>query len=94
MIEGLFSGNVGIDDVCPDKTEISIYPNPASTSITIHGIDNLDKVEIIDMNGTIQTAYAHHGTIDISGLNPGVYLLRMANSERLITKRFVVGTKR
>lgn len=60
-------------------TPISIYPNPATTTLTITG--SINKVQIINMLG--QTVYTNQYsnttkiTIDISSLPTGVYFVKV-----------------
>ncbi len=61
-------------------TAISIYPNPASTTLTITGI--ISQVQIINMLG--QAVYSHQyssnttkTTIDIAALPTGVYFVKV-----------------
>jgi hypothetical protein len=61
---------------------IKTYPNPASDVIQIESVSHL-QVELYDMNGKrIQTREINtRGKIEVSALNPGIYLLKMKDLE-------------
>lgn len=63
-----------------DEDEISIYPNPASSFISILGLKKTDQVEIHNLNGQkITDLQVHNSTIvhDINYLPSGVYLVKV-----------------
>lgn len=75
--------NLGIDDVV--KNTFSIYPNPASTSITIKG-ENFEneEIEIYNMLGQKvigKSLIANESTVDISNLANGVYMVYFMNAK-------------
>ncbi|MFW5706676.1 MAG: T9SS type A sorting domain-containing protein [Bacteroidota bacterium] len=82
--------------VDPHTPEINVFPNPASDFITIAFRDNhLPQVGIIyDLQGRqVLREYlyeGHTGTLDVSGLTPGVYILHLTSREKRITKRISI----
>jgi hypothetical protein len=74
----LFDG----EEEIASKTQISIYPNPASDFIQIQNNSNI-RIELFSLNGkqliNIQTK--DNETIDVSHLVSGTYLLRIQNLE-------------
>lgn len=91
------------DAVSPEGPVLSAWPTPAHDRITwtIHGADATVNVCLIDLSGRevvhSSSTSALTGSIDVSGLPEGVYLLRVASlSDRLrsggprLTKRVVV----
>lgn len=68
---------------------VSIYPNPTKASFHISGLENIQLIEIIDINGK---SYPIQGdqfgmTYNIDHLNPGLYFLRIKiDDETLVTK--------
>ena len=76
------------------NTELSVYPNPCNEFLNI-GIENNHlsvQVEIYDLTGAlIQQAKLNNklGTIDIKGLAPGQYLLKINNGEKVIFDKFM-----
>jgi Secretion system C-terminal sorting domain/Cleaved Adhesin Domain len=78
---------------------LSVYPNPARDKIYIDFGDltpNNLKIEIYDMTGKIVWKYETEertGTIivaDISGLDPGIYLLKINDSHGNISRKLIV----
>lgn len=61
--------------------EISIYPNPAATALNLSSTEEMDfTVSITDIAGkTIrkERVLSIQHSLDVSGLSPGIYLLRM-----------------
>ena len=75
--------SLGIDDVV--KNTFSIYPNPASTTITIKG-DNFEneEIEIYNMLGQRvigKSLITNESTVDISNLANGVYMVYFMNAK-------------
>ena len=77
-----------------ERVQLQIFPNPASQTIQIKGIDmllNKTSYKLTDLNGkTIKQGKLDAETIDISGLHKGVYMLRLNTSEGIITEKIVV----
>lgn len=72
---------------------LSMYPNPASTTLTLSlsTSDELTKVEVLDARGaTVPAArYQGNGQLDVSGLAGGLYLLRASTGTQTFVQRFV-----
>lgn len=90
---------VGIDE--PDKdTYMFTYPNPASgiTNLVTKGMEGRFDLELQDMKGlvvrkgTLHLRPEHPQThqIDLSGLHPGIYLVRLLNSNRLYINKVLI----
>ncbi len=71
--------------------EAVIYPNPASEYVTIDWIDNHFTSEIIDSQGRILLS-SDKNIIDVSNLTPGLYFIRMkqTNSDQTEIKRLLI----
>ena len=72
------------------KNDITAFPNPASSEISIEEKDHiLQKISIIDLLGKI-LFIGSESTIDISFLTSGYYFLRIElENEQVVMKRFV-----
>lgn len=91
--------NVNIEKVS-SMDVLSLFPNPASTSLTINFFTPTQEnstVEIYDMIGKVvasKVISSQEGfnaqDLDITGLNNGVYFLKMTQSEKSTVKKFVV----
>ena len=99
MVDDIEIGSsVDINDNLQDES-LLVYPNPAKDKIYID-FGNLTpndvKIEIFNMMGKIirkyRTKEKYAGTFvaDISGLDPGIYLLKIDNSQGNITKKLIV----
>lgn len=85
----------GIEMPQESRYAISLYPNPAQSCvywnrIAGEGADGKDNKEGVLMNlagQTILSFRAAAGSLDISGLAPGFYLLRIGNSSASFIKK-------
>ena len=86
----------GPDDLPVSEIEtidLKIYPNPASTRLTIESDREMIRIRIIDMIGqTIYTGEAtpFSHTIDTSGLPNGVYILHVETTAGITTERIQI----
>lgn len=81
----------GIGDV--DGSTISLYPNPASKSVTVAGLEGGGTVEVIDVSGRSVASYHATGaalTIDVSGYVRGTYFVRIINESATLVRKLVV----
>lgn len=62
-----------------DKTSFSIYPNPFTTTFTIESQQPIIQYSVFDITGKqlIKTAAKSEFDIQISKLNPGIFLLKL-----------------
>ncbi|MEX1192607.1 MAG: T9SS type A sorting domain-containing protein [Brumimicrobium sp.] len=76
--------------------QIKLFPNPASSKITIEFSDsklsNKTKYEIIGLNGeVVQKGDLANPTIDVSGMESGVYFLRLLEGGGYLgTKKLII----
>jgi hypothetical protein len=78
---------VGLNNI--EENTILVYPNPASTFITISGLLDSDNCEIQDGLGRLVQTNLNQDTFDISKLNNGIYSLVIRNENRINTIRFI-----
>ena len=91
-----FTTAVGIDAV--DGVNVTLYPNPTSTStvIALSGVNGEVSITIVDMNGrTVRTdSMSCEGdcvkTIEVSGLAQGAYFVRVNGDNVNTVKKLVV----
>ena len=83
--------NQGIDDVA--NAAISLYPNPASSTVTIDGISGEATVTVVDMNGrvviTTQTL-SDSVTLSLSDLAQGAYFVRITGEQVNAIRKLIV----
>lgn len=91
-IEISVSAPAGTNDALASK--FSVFPNPATSVITISGADALvNGVEVIDLNGrTVKTLKVNgvaETQINISDLSAGVYMMNISSDKGVATKKIV-----
>jgi hypothetical protein len=76
---------VGID--APELKDLRIYPNPVNDEIKIESPEKVSRVEIYNTVGslvqTLSTNKDRNVQLDVSGLNSGIYLIKVFNDEKL-----------
>ena len=71
--------------------KIIIYPNPVISTATIVGAEN-STITIFDISGTLvltKDIISENEEMDLNFLSPGVYLIRVINSEKSTFLKFV-----
>ncbi|WP_027379699.1 T9SS type A sorting domain-containing protein [Chryseobacterium daeguense] len=66
------------DVVSPSKSSVKYYPNPVKNTLNYVSKGKVDEINIFDSNGRkVQTkkVNSEQGSIDISGLNNGIYII-------------------
>ncbi|MEY5048795.1 MAG: hypothetical protein RLZZ175_2154 [Bacteroidota bacterium] len=66
------------------KTNLNLYPNPTSGIIQIS--QNVDNVEVYNVLGNKELSVSNVNTIDLSNLENGVYLVKIANTVYKVIK--------
>ena len=83
----------GSEDVSEEKSDFSIYPNPASDHITIE-TSHPCKIEMYDITGhkvlTTGTSYENSTYVDVADLKNGLYFVKCTTSSGVVsTHKFV-----
>ena len=82
-------GTTGINEL---EGEVNVYPNPATTVINIDNAEGA-QISVFDLSGrmvsSVNSASAYQ-TIDASNLAEGMYIVRIANGDNVITKKINV----
>ncbi|MBQ3354923.1 MAG: T9SS type A sorting domain-containing protein [Bacteroidales bacterium] len=96
--EGTASASVSftvLDNTNVSETEsdhVSVYPNPASSTLYIDGLNgftNLD-VQIINIQGQIVREVNNSMEINVSNIESGIYFVRIECDGQQFMKRFIV----
>ncbi|GAK91373.1 hypothetical protein JCM19297_872 [Nonlabens ulvanivorans] len=70
------------------QTPFSIYPNPASDTISIYGgASQFDTIsyQLYSITGQlVQNGIYNNDSVDVSELNSGLYLLQLYNENKLV----------
>ena len=73
--------------------EITIFPNPTSTTLTITGDPGLARIEIYSQEGrkvyetTGKISFPHQ--VDISSYTPGVYIIKVSNGNDYFMEKMI-----
>ena len=76
-------GVTGVEETAPD--EVVFYPNPVRDHIQIQAPGRRVKVEIYDLSGKAVLT-TEQKNIDVSGMDPGVYVMKIRNREGKLLK--------
>jgi hypothetical protein len=86
----IFAQGVGIDEA--EMSEVSLFPNPASSMVTIRA-NGMDQVSVIDLNGSTvmtQSVNSETFTFDVSNLAKGAYFVRITGGEGTVVRKLIV----
>jgi hypothetical protein len=72
---------------------IYLTPNPATDKITISGIEKWPvNIGIVDVRGqqVISIINTNKKEVDLSGIKPGLYFIRITSDEWIVMRKLVV----
>jgi surface protein len=85
---GLDCSSVGIEEF--ETSKLKFYPNPTNNIINVDGLNKNDNnlIQIFDVQGklVITKTINEKGTIDLSELNKGVYVIKIGEVAQRIVK--------
>lgn len=76
-----------------EEGELSIYPNPFSNSLTLTGLYNMKKLQIMDMNGREvlrEEINSVQKELNMSGFDKGMYILTLISNDGTFTREKIV----
>lgn len=83
----------GYNEALQKVRDIRIYPNPATDYITIDGLSGSTGLRIYNAGGkevySLASVFGETGLINITGLYPGIYLIRIIFPGKVHVSRFV-----
>lgn len=82
-----FEVKTNINEVANQRS-FSIYPNPSSTSIKIDINERFSTINIIDIQGKM-VLQSKQKTIDINGLENGIYVVQIETENGVLNSKFV-----
>lgn len=72
-----------------NSENVNLYPNPASDEILVKGLSGFNA-EVFDLSGRKLNGISNSGaSINISGLNPGIYVVHIKSNGITYIKRIV-----
>lgn len=81
----------GIDNV--NGMDVTLYPNPATTSVTFSGIEGQTTVTIVDLNGREVKKVVidgSHNTIGLDGMAKGAYFIRITDEQTSAIRKLII----
>lgn len=82
---------VGIESASSDA--VSLYPNPANSTVTIKGIEPKAIVTMVDINGHVcgrWSAEERSMTIDLDGYTTGAYFVRIVGEQAVVVRKLII----
>jgi 1,4-alpha-glucan branching enzyme len=80
-------------DILQQAESIKIYPNPAQGEINITSSENFTEVQVYSVTGKQilrqKTGLVNQLKLNIEGFSPGIYLLKIVETNRVSTLKFV-----
>jgi hypothetical protein len=67
----------------------SVYPNPGSNLLTVESDLQVDAIEMVNMQGQVVYNSKQVGTIDISGLSTGIYIIKLHTAEGVYRQQVI-----
>ena len=85
-----FSENCGGTSSLEEYNALSInlFPNPASSTLTIETVATIESIHIFNVNGTLAQSETTNN-FSVESLTSGIYIIHVKTAEGVITKRFV-----
>lgn len=72
------------------REQFSVYPNPANEIVNISSSSAIERLEILDMNGRIVKEAESTNSINVKGMTPSIYTLRIQTKDGIATKRLMI----
>ena len=82
---------VGIEAVSLDN--VNLFPNPASTSVTLSGLEAKAMVTLVDVNGHVSGQWKAEGntlTIDLTNYATGTYFVRIVGEQAVAVRKLII----
>ncbi len=82
---------VGIDEV--EAADIVLFPNPATSNVTLRGVEAGSQISVVDMNGRMVRDFKaanDNVRIDVSNLAKGAYFVRVVNGNTNAIRKLIV----
>jgi hypothetical protein len=80
-------------DATTEEPVVSLYPNPAHNDLTIKlpGATTPTMISVVDQitGRTINVKQQGNGRVDVSGLTPGMYILKASDNQHTYQQKFV-----
>jgi len=88
--EIIFQPPTGISEI--NSQEFTIYPNPVKDRLFFNTTSDFEKITVFNILGRpVQenTVRKNEKSLDVTALEPGIYLVRFSGKDRMVTKKIV-----
>lgn len=92
LYEALDRSTLGLNNNTLSSNDMRLFPNPVTSNLNIKLSENasITSIQIVDINGrSVLNINDNFETINVSGLQSGLYILNLETSKGSITKRFI-----
>lgn len=91
MLRPVVGGDYYIDvDEIAATSQVRVYPNPASSTIHIDGLDNGATVNLYDITGRMVMHSTFTGELSVSQLTSGLYLLNITTTDGIVISKKIM----
>lgn len=82
--------HVGLNDIAAQN--ISVFPNPSNGVVNINGIEDIERIQLVDMNGCVvkDDFNVVNTSLNLSQFNNGVYTLRVFAAQQAYSYKLVL----
>lgn len=81
-----YKGKVGVATVNGESKTLTVYPNPVSEAIEFAGIEDIQSVEVVSLNGAVKACSVVNNQVNVSDLAAGEYVIIVNKN---ITGKFI-----
>ena len=79
--------NIGVEE--SELPQLKVFPNPTSRSVFIEIEGNVDRVEVLNMNGVAMPVEVEAKHVNLENLSDGVYILKVYTQQGVVTQKVV-----
>jgi len=73
----------------PDKTAISLYPNPVKNVLHLNSTTPIQAVQVYSITGKSLNLTVDNNRIDFSAVSPGVYFIKIKQASGITVKKII-----
>ncbi|TVQ08849.1 MAG: T9SS C-terminal target domain-containing protein, partial [Bacteroidetes bacterium] len=91
-VHAVFAVGVSVDELSGEPGLV-IYPNPATSKVTIESNNELQEIEVYNISGQLMNRFPTAGSshsLDVSSFDPGIYMIRVVTRENTQVVRLKV----
>jgi hypothetical protein len=90
VVESAITAYKQVTDLSTHKVnDSSLYLDKQSSLLTINGVISDAVISVLDLSGKTVVKAQAQAQIDLSGLNKGVYVVKIISSKGVISKKFI-----